>query len=246
MPFTPAHAAAVLPFIYFRSLSATALVIGSFAPDFEYFFKMSVESRYSHTLGGIFYFDLPVVLILSIVFHHTVREPLLANLPAFLQKRIVNSERVEYLTYIKTKPIAFLVAAVIGAGSHVFWDGFTHADGFFVKNLGFYQGAYIPFQGVNYPLWYALQHISTAVGLTLLCIFIFSKRPVHNRLPPPKFGYWFVVLLISIAVVLLRFQLAPSDYNLGNFVVTGISGFCLGLIAAGVIIGYKTTINRLG
>jgi hypothetical protein len=246
MPFTPAHAAAVLPIIYFRSLSATALVIGSVAPDFEYFFKMSVESKYSHTLAGLFYFDLPVVLFLSVVFHWLVRVPLIYNLPGFLQERIANKQRIAYLKIVKENPVGFVVASLIGAGSHVFWDGFTHGDGFFVKRLTFYDGASIPFQGVHYPLWYALQHISTMVGLAVVGIYILGKKPAHGHFRSPKLRYWFMVVIICLAVVGLRFHFAPSHYNLGNLVVTAISGFCLGLAGAGGFEAYKTTGNRIG
>ena len=56
MPFTPAHPAIVLPLIRSRYFSATGLIIGSLSPDFEYFFKMSVDSIYSHSKGGIILF----------------------------------------------------------------------------------------------------------------------------------------------------------------------------------------------
>src|SRR3982751_3185959 len=50
MPFTVSHAAAVLPLQRFGShkLPLTALMIGSMAPDFGYFFSRE-ESRRSHT-----------------------------------------------------------------------------------------------------------------------------------------------------------------------------------------------------
>jgi hypothetical protein len=68
MPFTPAHPAIVLPLIRSRYFSATGLIIGSLSPDFEYFFKMSVDSIYSHSKVGLFYFDLPVTIVLALLF----------------------------------------------------------------------------------------------------------------------------------------------------------------------------------
>ena len=53
MPFTPAHTALVLPFIQKRYLSATGLIAGSVAPDFEYFFKMSTNGVHGHTIPGL-------------------------------------------------------------------------------------------------------------------------------------------------------------------------------------------------
>ncbi|MEB0248571.1 DUF4184 family protein, partial [Mucilaginibacter sp. 5B2] len=61
MPFTISHPAVILPLNYLpkRFISLTALVVGSLTPDFEYFIRMKVQSDYSHTLPGLFWFDLP-------------------------------------------------------------------------------------------------------------------------------------------------------------------------------------------
>ena len=87
MPFTPAHTAIVLPLINGRKFSATALIVGSIAPDFEYFFKMSADSEHSHTLPGLLYFNLPVVVVLSFAFHLIAKRSLLQNSPVFIQRR---------------------------------------------------------------------------------------------------------------------------------------------------------------
>ncbi|SEF46838.1 protein of unknown function [Flavobacterium urumqiense] len=42
MPFTFSHPAIILPFLKNKKLSATALIIGSMSPDFEYFFRMKM------------------------------------------------------------------------------------------------------------------------------------------------------------------------------------------------------------
>ena len=98
MPFTPAHPAIVLPFLKIKPerVSATALVIGSIAPDFEYFFKMSVSGQHSHTLLGILYFDIPVTIGLAFLFHGVVKRNLIANLPAFFQYRFQPILQLEF------------------------------------------------------------------------------------------------------------------------------------------------------
>src|SRR5581483_12465816 len=50
VPFTLAHPAAVLP-LRRRGLVFSALVVGSMAPDFEYFFGL--KRPISHTMPGI-------------------------------------------------------------------------------------------------------------------------------------------------------------------------------------------------
>ncbi|SEP14833.1 DUF4184 family protein [Paenibacillus sp. OV219] len=56
MPFTFAHPAYALPlkFINPRYLSATGLVLGSMAPDFEYFLTLEPHQTIGHSFSGLF------------------------------------------------------------------------------------------------------------------------------------------------------------------------------------------------
>src|SRR5687767_3554001 len=128
MPFTPAHPAVVLPLLRSKWLSATGLIMGSVAPDFEYFFKLSVSSLHSHTLPGLLYFDLPVTLLLSIAFHQVVKQNLIRNTPAFLQRRFQDTLDFDFIRFLTNHWLIFTVSAIIGSASHIFWDGFTHGD----------------------------------------------------------------------------------------------------------------------
>ena len=89
MPFTFSHPAIVLPLTYFpkKWFSLTGLVIGSLTPDFEYFLRMRIKSNYSHTIDGLFWFDLPLGLLLAFIFHDIVRNSLFDNLPTFFKSR---------------------------------------------------------------------------------------------------------------------------------------------------------------
>jgi hypothetical protein len=238
MPFTPAHSAIVLPFIRInpKYLSATGLIIGSITPDFEYFFKMSVSGVHGHTFPGLFYFDLPVATVLSLVFHLVVKRNLINNLPAFFQRRFYNILRFDFLNYLKGNYVAFGVSVALGTLSHIFWDGFTHSNGYFVRELPFYDGAFIKFiDGVRYPLWYALQHISTFAGLLILIIYVALMRPVSSETMTPSIKYWLIVLLVVAVVIFVRFNFEPLKADIGNFVVSFISANCLAVIFAGLI-----------
>jgi hypothetical protein len=232
MPFTPAHSAIVLPFIRMRWFSATGLIIGSIAPDFEYFFKVSVSSEHSHTWAGLFYFDLPVVIALSLIFHFLVKRNLILNLPPFLQRRFQETLRFNFLEFLKNNWLIFLLSAVLGSASHILWDSFTHASGYFAQRLPFYD-RYVPFQGVNYPMFYALQHISTAVGLTVMVFYILFKRAQTLNTSRPSMIYWLAIGLIVAVVMLFRFTIDSWHPHLGNTVVSFISGLCLALILTG-------------
>jgi hypothetical protein len=245
MPFTPAHAAAVIPFLKInpRYVSATGLIIGSMAPDFEYFFKFSVESFYSHSLWAILYFNIPVSVLLALLFHSIVKKNIIANFPRVLQDKFQHVLAFNFIDYLKKNPVAFAVSAAIGAASHIIWDSFTHYDAFFVRNLSIYEGTYFPFDGARYPLWYALQHISTIIGLLVLLMYVISlprKKVIHK---PSSLRYWFFIILITSFVVVVRFTIKSSDFNLGNFVVSSISGLCIGFIVCGFLNFNRDTVQ---
>src|SRR5688572_15576273 len=168
MPFTPAHSAAVLPFINWKSFSATALIAGSMAPDFEYFFRMSVKGVYSHTIAGLFYFDVPVAIALAFLFHSTVKHQLLRNLPLAISARFVDTERINFSDALGKRFWAIALCSLLGAATHVFWDSFTHNDAYFARTLPFYKGTFLPLFGVKWPLFFVLQQLSTGIGLLVV------------------------------------------------------------------------------
>ena len=245
MPFTPAHPAIILPLIRSRYFSATGLIAGSMSPDFEYFFKMSVNSVYSHTLAGLLYFDLPVTILISLLFHLVVKKNLIYNLPLFLQKKFQALLETDFIKYLKQHPWIFLMSVLLGAASHIFWDSFTHNNSFFVRTLPFYMGTHIPFEGVRYPLWYALQHISTAIGLTVVLVYILLMRPWQVRTySRQKFLYWFTLGTITLVITWIRFVIRPLGTDIGNLIVSVISGLLLALVSCGFINFKQTNIAQ--
>ena len=238
MPFTPAHASIVLPLLKLKQhqVSATALVIGSVAPDFEYFLKMSVSSQYSHTMLGVLYFDIPLTIILAFLFHGVVKKNLISNLPAFFQYRFQDLLNLNFNAYFKGHYWIVMISAFIGSCSHIFWDAFTHNDGFFAQRISFYKQVVVPYDGVRYPLFYALQNISTAVGLVIIIAYIFFLKPQKNiDVSGPSIGYWLLIFIISAGVIFLRFAFDIENYNLGNFVVSSISAILVATLVGGLI-----------
>jgi hypothetical protein len=245
MPFTPAHPAIILPLIRSRYFSATGLIAGSMSPDFEYFFKMSVSSVHSHTVAGLLYFDLPVTILISLLFHLVVKKNLIYNLPLHIQKKFQALLETDFIKYLKEHFWIFLMSALLGAASHIFWDSFTHNNSFFVQTLPFYKGTHIPFEGVRYPLWYALQQISTATGLTVVLIYILLMRPFPTRsYSRQKFLYWFTIGTITIVITWIRFVIHPLGTDIGNLIVSIISGLLLALVCCGFINFKRTNIAQ--
>lgn len=233
MPFTPAHPAIVLPLLRLRQFSATGLVAGAVSPDFEYFFKASVNGVHGHTLTGILYFDLPVGMLLGLLFHGLVKRNLLSNLPHFMQSRVAELAALDFYQHLKQEWFVVGYSVVLGAATHIFWDSFTHNGAFFVSYFEVYKKVHVPFQGVNYPLFYALQHISTFIGLASVGLYIVKLPAVKSKTTVPNLVYWFFVIGLSGFLFALRFIWLPEHFNLGNAVVTSISAACISLIAAG-------------
>jgi hypothetical protein len=215
------------------------------SPDFEYFFKMSVSSVHSHTIAGLFYFDIPVTVFISLLFHLVVKKNLIHSLPIFLQKKFQPLLEFNIIKFLKEHTWIFLTSALIGAASHVFWDSFTHNNSYFAQNLAIYKRIHVPFDGVRYPLFYALQHISTGVGLTIVCVYILAMRhykvSVHSN---QKFLYWFTLIIIAAVVTWARFVVRPIGTDIGNLVVTIISGLLLALVCCGFINFKRTNVSE--
>jgi Domain of unknown function (DUF4184) len=67
VPFTLAHGAAALPFRRLH-LVFSGLLVGAFAPDFEYFLRCSPDDGFGHTLLGTFVLTLPLALLVLWLF----------------------------------------------------------------------------------------------------------------------------------------------------------------------------------
>ncbi|MBL0743483.1 DUF4184 family protein [Chryseolinea lacunae] len=240
MPFTPAHPAVVLPFLRWRYASATGLIVGSMAPDFEYFFKMSVSGVHGHTLWGILYFDAPVSVFLALVFHNIAKRNLIRNLPAFVQPKLQALVALDFNAYLRTHIVIFLISAMVGSASHILWDGFTHNDGYFAQRLAIYKEVFVPFGGVRYPLFHVLQQVSTVVGLSIVSAYVIAKKGEEGAVYTPRLVYWLLVLLLAAAIVVLRFVLIPDRIMLGNLVVSSMSGLMLAVVLCGFI-NFKNT-----
>jgi hypothetical protein len=244
MPFTPAHPAIALPFLRWRYVSATALIIGSMAPDFEYFLRMStVNGEHGHSLAGIFYFDIPVTLFLAYIFHRFVKGNLISNLPAYLQRRLSDLKQFDFENYLRKHVLIFVISAVIGSASHILWDSFTHPRTWIVENLSIYKTILVPLDGVKYPLYYALQHFSSYIGLTLMLVYTLKfKSGTPVTIVKPSIFYWIFIVAISLTVLFLRFNWLPETFNLSNFVVSSITAFCISLLIAGRV-RYSATVD---
>jgi len=236
MPFTFSHPAIVLPLTYLskRWYSLTGLIIGSMAPDFEYFIRMKDKSIYSHTFFGLFYFDLPVGLVLAFVYHQIVRNPLIQNLPVTLKGRFIGFTSFNWHEAFRKHWLVIIVSIFVGAGSHLLWDNFTHYKGFFV--LLFPSLKHFFRAGHHYSIRYynLIQHISSVTGLIIVLIAIYKMPVAENYDREIDYLYWLLVLFISLVLVTTRFFL-DTDKRIGDVVMTVISGGLWALVLAPIL-----------
>ncbi len=237
MPFTFSHPAIILPLTYFPRhwFSLTGLVIGSLAPDFEYFLRMRIKSNYSHTLDGLFWFDLPLGLLLSFLFHNIVRNTLLNNLPAFFKSRCTAFKAFNWNEYFRKNWLVVLISILIGATSHIFWDGFTHSHGYFVERIPFLTNR-LDFFGAQIPLFKILQHASTVMG-GLVIAYVIYKLPTENvEKESIHLKYWAILAVMTLTIIAVRLLSGLELKQYGNVIVTAISGGLISLIITPILI----------
>ncbi|MDR3738783.1 MAG: DUF4184 family protein [Terracidiphilus sp.] len=178
MPFTPAHAAAVLPFRRTR-LIFSALIVGSFAPDFEYFLLMAPRGQFGHTPAGMFLFSLPAALVILWMFHRWVKPIAAIMLPQPLRERLV--PLLGPFAFAPRKRFVLIaISALVGIATHIAWDSFTHPASPLVQNWAALRAMHaVPLLGTH-QMCRILQLISTIVGLGILFIWMvrwFGRAP---------------------------------------------------------------------
>lgn len=239
MPFTFAHPAIVLPLRRCKWFSFSALVFGSMAPDFEYFFRMQAFSVYSHTMLGLWLVDLPIAILLAFLYQYVVKKPMIARLPEWIGRGLAYTD-----SGIRSMPawrfaMVFMYSAVLGSWSHIAWDAFTHKGGRMVDQLWLLQQA-IGIGHYEVPVYKLLQHGSTLFGgMAILYVIARNARKnshtVFRQVPTgEKWLFWIGVGLIGVLTVFLHAFLvkgiSPFTYPLQQ-VVPFLSGSMLGIVA---------------
>ena len=231
MPFTFSHPAIVLPLTFLprQWFSLTGLVIGSLTPDFEYFLRMRIQSNYSHSISGLFWFDLPLVILLAFIFHNIVRDILFDNLPTILKSRVTKFKMFDWNNYFKRNWLVVTISVLIGAGSHIFWDSFTHDQGYFVQTIPVLTNT-VDFFGRQLPTLKILQHSSTLLGGLVIAFALYKLTPNKNIIGQLNIKYWGIMTTLTLIIIAARL-FSGLHYKLyGHVIVTAISAGLISLI----------------
>jgi hypothetical protein len=149
----------------------SALIVGCFSPDFAYFFFFGTHGRFAHTFKGAFLLDLPLSLIAYLLFHAFIKQPFSMLLPWGFRARI-KPEAMGF-SFWPLSRVALIVASIlIGIGTHIFWDSFTHPFYWPYRHLSFLSDpGYFPIEG-QVEMYKALQNFSSVFGLVIVALWI--------------------------------------------------------------------------
>lgn len=237
MPFTFSHPAIVLPLTFLprQWFSLTGLVIGSLTPDFEYFLRMRIKSNHSHTIDGLFWFDLPLGLLLGFIFHNIVRDSLFDNLPTILKSRFFALKQFDWNEHFKRNWSEVTISILIGAATHIFWDSFTHDHGYFVQTIPALQNS-VDLLGRQIPILKILQHSSTLLGGLVVAFAIYKLPTNKTENENIKLKYWAILSGLTLTIISIRLLSGLELKQYGNIIVTAISAGLISLVLSPIIL----------
>lgn len=187
-----------------RGLVFSALVVGSMAPDFEYFFGLA--RPVSHAFPGVITFTFPLALAVLIVFHELVKWPLISLLPRGLQARVViPARRFRWLP--ATRFLLILLSVAAGIATHLVWDSFCHANGWAVEHFAPLSYSIHVLPHHTAPMFIVLQDGGTLLGALVLGI---------------SFGSWYKRAPQDKDVLLLQFSPAINAAVLSAMLVSAL------------------------
>lgn len=251
MPFTPVHALIVLPLKRLKPewWDLTGLIVGSLVPDFEYFLLLQGKTVISHTWWGIWLFDLPVSLVVAIVFHWIVKRPLVAHLPAPFDARFYSWSKQSWSLNSSTRIAKFSFSTIVGVISHILWDGFTHADDIFVRQLPWLSATY-QLATRKVALYDLLQYGCSLLGMIVLAVMLLmiyrNERAANFKRVSisEKVQYWSIVSTSTLIIILLRYLSLPLMSNfliLVELIIAMITGSIVGLIGTSQVFKSKSS-----
>ena len=181
MPFTVSHAAAVLPLHYKHKLPLAALMIGSMAPDFGYFFSHDISRALTHSFSGLFFFALPAGMSVWIFYVAILEKATITLLSDRWHTRFAHTDPFSWDLIARAT-----MAIILGAATHVVWDAFTHRGTFATDAFPALLG---PTPGFSWlPIYHLLHGLSSVVGIVVLVIWArhLHRQPARSLIRPYK------------------------------------------------------------
>jgi hypothetical protein len=196
----------------------SALVIGSFAPDFPYFMFFAPYGFIGHTPPGIFVFDLPLSLIVLWLFQAYIKWPLLMFLPEAVRRRLKPGKN-RYSFWPLARLAMVVISIVIGTCTHILWDSFTHTFYWPYQHWSFLrQTVQVPIAG-PLGMYRVLQYGSTVFGIVVLAVWASfwyrAAKPAVSALPKPYTPPQIRVITLVVPAVALCGGILRAYLDLG-------------------------------
>ena len=255
MPWTFAHPAAVIPLRRYcpAPLNFPALVIGSITPDLAYHVSRKDIAYVAHSFEGSLLVCLPSGLLLLALLC-LLRKPLWYLLPEPHRSALAPVAASRLSPGLATMFWAAL-SVVLGAWTHILWDGLTHDNGWFVLRAPFLQESVFQMAGFEVHLYNVLQHFSTCLGVVVLVAsywrWLAGTQDLRRLAHFEREDLWRYAVLASLTIVAigiaLTFAVAAAERFHGLYAwrvflfrgaVDGMSAFIL-LYLLGALICYR-------
>ncbi|MEW4204397.1 DUF4184 family protein [Bacillus thuringiensis] len=237
MPFTFAHPAAVLPFAkkHSKHISVTALILGSMAPDFEYFLHFRPYGVIGHKWLGFLYLNLPLVFLLAYIYHYILKKPFITHLPKPFAGYYSYAIDERWGLHTWKEFFVFCYSALFGMLTHVVWDAFTHKTGYFVMKIPLLQREWYGISVYKY-----MQHGSTCIGVLLLVYVLWKYRNEMDKdliLASEKRKYWVSVIVVATIIFIVHAFLDPyfHIFQIGGIIVSGLTSSFCGLVIVSIV-----------
>ena len=223
----------------------TGLIIGSMAPDFQSFIIPDGDKTQSHTWWGIIWFCIPVSLLIAFVFHLSIREMLISHLPRMFQIKFARYKDFDWISRFKRYWPVVIVSVLIGGASHLFWDSFSHFNGFFIRDNASLQGnAEIGGKSIEIP--FLIQYLNSGIGLLIVVIAILQVPRTRNvRIRIVIMKYWLIMAVISVFLILFRLE-SMENYKLDDLLTSCISALAVALLITSLLFKNGLVKDRFG
>ncbi len=234
MPFTLAHAAVVVP-MRRLNLIWSAVIVGTFAPDIEYFLRIPDPYRASHEFAGVITFTLPLAVISLYTFHRVLKMPLLELAPDGLRQRLFPCATSFTHGGWRNLP-AIIFCLSLGIATHLIWDSFTHRDTWASRRWEWLaQPCCLLGYSTSIPNYDVLQYVSSVLGCAILLgwfLHWYRTDERQQRIPQPLLqrrtrqllGICMLLLPLSLGLVgAIRLASTlghlPGPKTLGKYVI---------------------------
>jgi hypothetical protein len=263
MPFTISHVAAILPLsrplARWRLLSAT--IIGSMVPDFGFLTPWRPSRIETHSAVALLTFCLPVGLATFWIFQQSIKGPIMAVLPNSAYARWRRFGVPADIGSLKQWLLA-AVGVLVGAVTHLVWDGFTHEGARGVRMIPVLDDPVVDIAGHRLAGPRLLQDLSSLVGLAIvLAVVAYGLRRSRNRDALPdrpltrKERYLWIMVYIVMSGVLgglfwVRHLPHPAWQSVaimvGNCAVAALRGSASALVGVSLCLCVRLRADPLG